>query len=332
MGIRENVPLKPYTSFKIGGPADYFAQPVCSDQLKQIIEIAGKNGIPCTIMGSGTNILVKDRGIRGLVLSLVKMEGEVRISSLNKNEFLVKAPAGTILASLCKKTMGHGLEDLSFAAGIPGTVGGAVMMNAGTGTGTISDHLCSIDILNYNGTIHTLNRDQLTFLHRKLEFPSQAVKGHDSGQAAGKAERTIKKISSPCSGSSVKPEISKRSFTPVILTASFVLKKGSRDKVTASWKLLMDKRRVSQPHGLASAGCFFKNPANGKSAGELIDKAGLKNRRIGDAMVSEVHANFIVNLGNATAHDILALHDIVKSTVKREFNITLSAEVVIKGE
>ncbi len=171
------------------------------------------------------------------------------------------------------------------------------MMNAGTGTSTMADHLYSIDILDRSGTIQTLGRSQLIFSHRKLEFPSLPDE----------------KI-------------------PVILSTSFLLKKGNRATIRASWQTLMDKRKASQPHGLASAGCFFKNPATGKSAGELIDKAGLKNRRIGDAMVSEIHANFIVNLGNATAHDILTLHDIIKQTVKEQFDTNLSAEVVIKGE
>lgn len=314
--IRENVMLKPYTSLKIGGPADYFAQPVCVSQLQQMIQMAGQNGIPCTVMGSGTNLLIKDRGIRGLVVSLVKIKKEIEITpgitsmgtaspertsmetiSGNGNEFLVTASAGTILATLCRKTIEHGLEDLSFTAGIPGTVGGAVMMNAGTGTSTMADHLYSIDILDHSGTIQTLGRSQLIFSHRKLEFPSLPDEK-----------------------------------TPVILSTSFLLKKGNRATIKASWQTLMDKRKASQPHGLASAGCFFKNPATGKSAGELIDKAGLKNRRIGDAMVSGIHANFIVNLGNATAHDILTLHDIIKQTVKEQFDTNLSAEVVIKGE
>ncbi len=298
LGIRENVMLKPYTSFKVGGPADYFAQPASVNELQTMVKIAGDKGLPCTIMGSGTNILIKDRGIRGLVISLVKMEKELEFIPQNDHETMVTTSAGTILALMCKKTMAHGLEDLSFAAGIPGTVGGAVIMNAGTGTGTISDHLHSIEIMDNDGTIRRVEKSELLFSHRKLEFIS------------------------------LYPE----SFSPVILKASFLLKKGSRDKILASWDTLMKSRKNSQPHGLPCAGCFFKNPPTGKSAGELIDRAGLKKKRVGDAMVSALHANFIVNMGNATAHDILTLHNIIKESVKEQFGINLSAEVIVKGE
>jgi len=232
--------------------------------------------------------------------SQILWKKEIEFISRNENETLVTASSGTILASLCKKIMSHGLEDLSFAAGIPGTVGGAVIMNAGTGTGTISDHLHSIEILEGGGTIRRVERSQLIFSHRKLEFKS--------------------------------PDLNSTAPSPVILKASFLLKQGSRDKIMTSWQNLMESRKKSQPHGVPSAGCFFKNPATGKAAGALIDSAGLKKRRVGDAMVSDTHANFIVNMGNATANEILTLHDIVRETVKEQFGINLSAEVIIKGE
>ncbi|MBF0204982.1 MAG: UDP-N-acetylmuramate dehydrogenase [Desulfamplus sp.] len=303
MKIEQNVSMKKYTSFRVGGPADYFARPASTSELTWLLGNAKKNGMPATIMGSGTNILVKDNGIRGLVISLTRMKNEIEIQNLDAEQTLVSVSAGTILAALCRKTIRHGLEDLSFAAGIPGTVGGAVMMNAGTGFGTISDRLISVDILDQDNNLRTLDRSKLLFSHRKLEFllPSSI----DGGKKDGK---------------------------PVIVRASFLLKRGSREKVAQSWISLMNKRRISQPHGIPSAGCFFKNPDFGKSAGQLIDMAGLKKKRVGDAMISDKHANFILNLGNATALEILTLRNVVKETVFEKFAVDLSEEVIIQGE
>ncbi|MBF0469711.1 MAG: FAD-binding protein, partial [Desulfamplus sp.] len=162
--------MKRYTSFKIGGPADYFARPASVEELLQLLRAARNNSITSLVMGSGTNILVKDNGIRGLVISLVRMKNEIEIQDIDTDHVMVSASAGTILAALCRKTIKHGLEDFSFAAGIPGTVGGAVMMNAGTGIGTISDSLVSIDILDTDNSIKTLDRSRLLFSHRKLDF------------------------------------------------------------------------------------------------------------------------------------------------------------------
>ncbi len=340
--IEKNVLMNRYTSFRVGGPADYFAKPASISELIQIIKsvkninLEDRNSIyeiPLTIMGGGTNILVKDRGIRGLVISLSRMRDELIINDLNQEHAgiaehifysqkglpserfilsqhtIVSVSAGTALATFCRKTIKLGLEDLSFAAGIPGTVGGAIIMNAGTGVGTISDRLISIDILDQDNNIRRLDRSQLLFSHRELKFlcPFPAL------------------------------------FRPIILRASFLLTKGSREKVENSWNSLIEKRRLSQPHGFPSAGCFFKNPQSNNatvkladlpiiSAGKLIDMAGLKKRRVGDAIVSDKHANFILNLGSATASQILTLKTIVKETVFQKFGIDLSEEVVIKGE
>ncbi len=332
--IEKNVPMKKHTSFKVGGPADYFARPSSLSELIHLMRSVGSirvgnmttqrtcsssdnNIMPCTIIGSGTNILVKDRGIRGLVISLVRMKNGIEMEDVDSGNVKVSASAGTILSSLCHKTIKLGLEDLSFAAGIPGTVGGAVMMNAGTGVGTISDRLVSIDILDEDGNIRTLYKGykgqenaQLIFSHRKLEFASPFA----------------------------------LPFKPTILRVSFLLTKGSRQKVEESWVALIKKRRASQPHGFPSAGCFFKNPDTAAakhlveadkpivSAGQLIDMAGLKRKRVGDATVSDKHANFILNLGNATASEILTLKNIVKETVFEKFGVHLTEEVIIQGE
>ncbi|MBF0229965.1 MAG: UDP-N-acetylmuramate dehydrogenase [Desulfamplus sp.] len=313
--IEKNVPMRKHTSFKVGGVADYFAKPSSLEEFMLLIKKFGgeklthgtlsnldekkslyENRMPFTIIGGGTNLLVRDNGIRGLVISLGYMKNEIQIEDINSKQVKVSASAGTNLSTLCRKTIKLGLEDLSFAAGIPGTVGGAVMMNAGTGLGTISDYLTSIDILDRDNNIKTLDKSELIFSHRKLEFKNFPIK-------------------------------------PIILRASFLLTKGSREKVENSWRTLIEKRRASQPHGFPSAGCFFKNPDIGDlSAGQLIDMSGLKKKRVGDAMVSDKHANFILNLGNATASEIITLKDIVKESVFQKFGIMLSEEVIIQGE
>lgn len=336
--IKKDVLMKHHTSFKVGGPADYFARPYSVRDLVQLIGVIGnishrrdigsadENRTPCTIIGGGTNILVKDRGIRGLVISLSYMKNEIDIEEIGSEQVKVSVSAGTSLSVFCRKTIKLGLEDLSFAAGIPGTVGGAVMMNAGTGVGTISERLVSIDILDRDNSIRTIDKSQLIFSYRKLEFPKS-------------------------SDSFFLP------LKPIILRASFLLTRGSREKVEQSWRALIEKRKASQPYGFPSAGCFFKNPGTGNSkanstyklmkpadqiiksddqsiisAGQLIDMAGLKKKRVGDAMVSDKHANFILNLGNATANEILILKNIVKETVFEKFGVHLSEEVIIQGE
>ncbi|MBF0201720.1 MAG: FAD-binding protein, partial [Desulfamplus sp.] len=280
------------------------------------------------------------------------------------DKYMVTAWSGALLSRLCKKTMEQGLGDLSFAAGIPGTVGGAVSMNAGTGMGTISDQLHSIEIIDLDGTIKTLGKDQLAFSHRHLAFPGSSIEdgylsqsgitGKQAGITGSRSGITGSRsgITGSRSGitgkniEGIEPvkeshQLVKKSHEPVkggngqnypiILKARFLLEKGDRQKIMDSWQALMEKRKLSQPHGVPCAGCFFKNPGMGPSAGELIDRAGLKKRRVGDAMVSDIHANFIVNLGNASAADILALGDIITEKVQKEFGVILSSEVILKG-
>ncbi|MBF0377394.1 MAG: FAD-binding protein [Desulfamplus sp.] len=415
--IEKNVPMKRHTSFKVGGVADYFAKPSSLEEFMLLIKnfgeakfshgtlsnLDGKNGLnenrmPCTIIGGGTNLLVRDNGIRGLVISLGYMKNEIQIvkdfHNVRENmtiskliefdqkadeisceeikygeQVKVSASAGTNLSTLCRKTIKLGLEDLSFAAGIPGTVGGAVMMNAGTGLGTISNYLTSIDILDRDNNIKTLDKSELIFSHRKLEFKNLDLS--DSMDSIGSNYSNFySNLSCKFSNFSHKDNFP---IKPIILRASFLLTKGSREKVEHSWRTLIEKRRASQPHGFPSAGCFFKNPINNNlcsvdieqtplnphtmlslsrlssetklssktqistnqttiSAGQLIDMAGLKKRRVGDAMVSDKHANFILNLGNATASEIITLKDIVKESVFEKFGIMLSEEVIIQGE
>ncbi|MCP4117393.1 MAG: UDP-N-acetylmuramate dehydrogenase [Desulfobacteraceae bacterium] len=288
-------PMARHTSFKVGGAADLFATPTSRDELIRIVTRARALGVPVSPMGSGTNILVRDKGIRGLVLSMKKINARPTITRISGTESLVTVSSGVILAALARFAMDHGLAGFGFAAGIPGTVGGAVMMNAGTALGTISDSLVSLEILTLDGEVKTVERSDLGFSHREISF------------------------------NGFGPEV-------LVLGADFLLAPGDRSAMQASWAAHLEKRRASQPGSAASAGCFFKNPDKERPAGLLIDKAGLKGRRCGNAMVSEAHANFIVNLGGATASDILALKRLVENEVKNQFNVDLKPEVKIDGE
>ncbi len=298
-GLEADVPMAAHTSFRVGGPADLFAMPTSIDTLTRLVRLAGEADVPMTIMGSGTNLLVGDRGIRGLVVAITKLRGELDIRKIDENKSVVTAFSGTILASLFNQTMAMGLNGLSFAAGIPGTLGGAVMMNAGTNLGAMSDVVSSLDLVTRKGKMVSVPGSQLEFSNKELSF--SLVKG-------------------------LKRE------KPIIIKVALNLKPGEPETIKKTWDDLLYKRKASQPVHAASAGCFFKNPNAKRPAGLLIDKAGLKGRRVGNAMVSKTHANFIVNLGGATAGDILTLKRIVEQTVLDLFSVTLETEVRIEGE
>ncbi|OQY00877.1 MAG: UDP-N-acetylenolpyruvoylglucosamine reductase [Desulfobacteraceae bacterium 4572_130] len=297
--LKKNESMKNHTSFKIGGSADLFALPKSVDELTNLIITAEKYNIPVTIIGSGTNLLVKDKGIRGLIICVTKINTGITIKQIDSKNIFIEAFAGTLLASVCKFAMENGLKGFEFATGIPGTLGGAVMMNAGTNLGSISDVLLCMDIIEKNGKITKIKKNEIIFSEKAFSFNS-------------------------C--------LDLKNIIPVILKASFVLKKGNKEHIRLKINKLLNKRNLTQPILALSAGCFFKNPVSGEKAGKLIEKAGLKGKRIGNAMVSEKHANFIVNLGNSTAKDILELKAYIQKKVFQLFSINLETEVKIKGE
>ena len=217
----------------------------------------------------------------------------------DKKNILVTASSGLLLSSLGRFAIEKRLEGLNFTAGIPGTVGGAVMMNSSAGKGKISDVISSVEVLVPAGRVKILGKKDIVFSSKGLVLKAQGFENN---------------------------------YKPVIIKASFKLKKGDKKKLTAQWNELLNKRNSSQPVSLPSAGCFFKNPEPGISAGRLIDRAGLKGERCGNAMVSEKHANFIVNLGGASAIDILRLKTLVEEKVFDFFSIHLETEVKIEGE
>lgn len=297
LGIETHVSMKTMTTFRIGGPADYVAVPETVSQLVQLLKTAESLGMPVTLMGGGTNLLVLDGGIRGLVISLSKLKGPVNVTPLGQDRFWVSAPAGTSLTSLYRQTRKQDIGGLAFAAGIPGTLGGAVMMNAGTRDGAMSDVVERIETADARCGIVTLDRERLTFSPKALTLPA-----NDTPSC-----RVITRV-----------------------TLALASRQGELER--RLWQEAVARRKSTQPLEAAGAGCFFKNPISGPSAGALIDRAGLKGTAVGDAAVSTVHANFIINRGSATAAQVLALADLVREKVRRQFGIILENEVKIEGQ
>jgi UDP-N-acetylmuramate dehydrogenase len=288
-------PMVRHTSFRVGGPADLFFAPAAKEELIRIIKRSGDLGIPVTLVGSGTNLLVRDKGIRGLVITTARMDKNLALTMTTDQEGIITASSGVILGSAARFAMDRGLTGLEFCAGIPGTVGGAVMMNAGTNLGTISDSLVSLEVVSENGETRTIDRSDIGFVHRKIMFDSPDSK-------------------------------------VFVLEARFRVFTGDKRQICNQWLSLLKVRHGNQPRAVASAGCFFKNPDGAIPAGKLIDRAGLKGRKFGNAMVSKIHGNFIVNLGGATALELLTLKRIVQDEVRRKFNVDLKPEVKIEGE
>jgi len=297
--IRFDEPMSGYASFKVRGPADIQAHPESVEDLAELIDGCEKRKLPLLVMGGGTNTLVKDSGIRGMVVVLSK--GFDKISKKKSPEagrMIITVMAGAKLGSLCGFAVKQGLKGLNFAAGIPGSVGGAIMMNAGTASGCMADILTSVTMLDSHGKIMSFGRNRLRFEYRRL---------------AG------------IIGSDENPESS------VIIEGSFKLQPFDMHALREEARALMHERMKKQPVGLPGAGCFFRNPPVGKTAGQLMEEAGLKGKRIGGAQISRVHANFIVNRDNACAADILALMENAQQTVFKKFSIRLQPEVKIVG-
>jgi UDP-N-acetylmuramate dehydrogenase len=295
-----NESMSKHTSLRIGGPADVYVTPENQNQLVELIQWTVYRQIPYLVIGKGTNLLVKDKGIRGIIISLSKCLKDVTKSDLGKNKYCVDAMAGASLKSLCAFALRNGLSGMNFAIGIPGTIGGGIKMNAGTSHGAIENVLDSVRVLLPEGNIQTIGKDKLDFNYRNLALS-------DNGD-----DRVGKKS--------------------IILSGCFVLNLTHNQELKNEAKLILKNRIKNQPIGLASAGCFFKNPSTTQPAGMLIDQAGLKGKTKGRAKISTKHANFILNTGNASAADILWLMEYAQEKVFKLFNINLEPEVKIVGE
>jgi UDP-N-acetylmuramate dehydrogenase len=292
-------PMSRHTSLRVGGPAEVCAAPESVEDLRALMNWSRDKGLSCLVIGRGTNLLVKDRGIRGIVVVLTKCLKTIEQTETNTDGVLVTAMAGANLKALCSYALKRGLEGMNFSLGIPGTVGGGIIMNAGTSHGCMDNVLRSIDVLLPTGHTRRIERKALDFAYRKLSWNPKLTDGH--------ADQTI------------------------ILNGRFSFRPSDPEKLKKGAKEIIKVRHRKQPVGLPSAGCFFKNPASGPAAGQLIEMAGLKGKSVGGAEISSKHANFFINRCNASAADFLALMNITEEAVLKAFNIHLEREVKVVG-
>ncbi|WP_250674003.1 UDP-N-acetylmuramate dehydrogenase [Paraclostridium ghonii] len=280
-------PMKNHTSFKVGGPTDFLVKPRNEEEIKELVSLLKKENIPYLIIGNGSNLLVKDGGIRGVVIKIADSFNEFKIEGNT-----VYAQSGALLSFMGKAILNESLTGFEFAAGIPGTLGGAIAMNAGAYGGEMKDIVKTVKIMDFEGNIFDLSNEEMEFSYRKSI-------------------------------------ISKKDY--IVLSAVIELKEGNFEEIRESMRELTKSRVTKQPLTLPSAGSTFKRP-EGYFAAKLIEDSGLKGLTLRGAQVSDKHSGFVVNLGDATAKDILDLIYVVKSTVNSKFGVMLEEEVKILGD
>lgn len=284
--MRENEPLSRHTSFGIGGPADLFVVPRDAEALRQVIRISTDEGIEPVFLGNGTNLIVRDEGVRGVVVRVAGPLNHIRTEGT-----LAVVEAGATLASICFFCAQNGLAGLEFTAGIPGTLGGGLVMNAGANGGEMGDVTEWVEIAQPDGSLVSLEGSALDF-----EYRHSSLKGTNGA----------------------------------IVRAGLRLEPGDPAEIHRRLCDAIAVRCARQPVSLPSAGCIFKRPED-DYAGRLLEQAGAKDMRVGAAAVSRKHANFVVNLGGATAADVLKLIEAARERVYEKFGVTLEPEVCIVG-
>ena len=285
--VKIDEPMKKHISFKVGGPADFLVKPKTEEELAKVIKFAKEENIPYLVIGNGSNLLVKDGGIRGIVIEL----------SDNFNNFeiegnIIKAQSGALLAILGRNALRNSLTGIEFAAGIPGTLGGALAMNAGAYGGEMKDIVKSVRLMDTDGNIVEFSNEQMEFEYR----------------------RSI---------------LSRTDY--IVLSAVMELKEGNADEIKEVMADYSNRRTTKQPLNFPSAGSTFKRP-EGHFAAKLIDDCGLRGLTLRGAQVSDKHCGFVINKDGADAKAILDLMFVVKSTVNAKFGIMLEEEVKILGE
>ena len=280
-------PMKRHTTFRIGGPADFFLLPSTVDEVRGILEICREEELPYFILGNGSNLLVSDKGYRGVIIQLYRNFSNI---SVEGNE--ICASSGALLSQIAAAARNASLTGFEFAGGIPGTLGGAVFMNAGAYGGELKDVLKEAVVMTEQGEILTLPVEKLDMGYRTSRIKKAGY---------------------------------------LVLEARLVLEQGDMDKIRDITKDLTEKRVSKQPLEYPSAGSTFKRP-EGYFAGKLIMDAGLRGYQVGDAQVSEKHCGFVINKGNATAADVITLIENVREKVQEQFGVTLEPEVKFLGE
>lgn len=284
--ILENESMANHTTFRIGGPADLFAVPDTMEKAAAIVRICRENQYPFYVLGNGSNLLVSDEGYRGLILQLYRNFSEITVEG---EEITVQA--GAMLSVIAKKALAHSLTGFEFASGIPGTIGGAAVMNAGAYGGEMKDVLVEVTVLTKENEIKVIPAEELQLSYRFSVIPQNGW---------------------------------------IVLGAKLRLQKGDEAQIRARMEELKEQRVTKQPLEYPSAGSTFKRP-EGYFAGKLIMDAGLRGYTVGGAQVAEKHCGFVVNRGGATAADVLQLMADVSAKVKEQFGVTLEPEVKMLG-
>ncbi len=294
--IKPQVPLSTLTSFKVGGPAELYVAPRCTEDLQASLDWANSRGLPITLLGAGSNLLISDRGLPGLVIGTRRL----RYAYFDEASGQVIAAAGEPIARLAWRAAERGWRGLEWAVGIPGTVGGAIVMNAGAHQSCAADILVDTEVLSIDGTSTILTPNQLAFGYRtsalQLQYPSKAQ------------------------------------VMKLVAQATLQLQPGhSPEQVMTETVAHMTQRRTTQPYHLPSCGSVFRNPTPYK-AGWLIEQTGLKGYQIGGAQIAQRHANFILNCGGASASDIFQLIHHIQQKVEQHWSLQLEPEVKMLGE
>lgn len=285
-GILLDEPMSRHTTFRIGGPADLFLEPESTEQLLAAREILQEAGIPCFLLGNGSNLLVSDEGYRGAILKVGPAMSRIRVEGN-----VITAQAGALMSQVAKAALDHGLTGLEFASGIPGTIGGGIIMNAGAYGRELCQVVKQVQVISPAGELQILDNQAMDFGYRY-----SAVKGKDF----------------------------------IVTEVVMELQPGNKEQIKALMDDLAARRREKQPLEYPSAGSTFKRPI-GCFAGELIMKAGLRGFQIGGARVADKHCGFVVNMGDATAEDVRALIQEVENRVRDSFQVDLEPEVIFLG-
>ena len=285
--VRISEPMNRHTTFRIGGPADYFLLPSTAEEVKKILEICKEKELPYFILGNGSNLLVSDEGYCGVIIQLYRNYGGITVEGTD-----IRAGAGALLSQIASAAKNASLTGFEFAGGIPGTLGGAVVMNAGAYGGEMKDVLKEVTVMTEQGEIMTIPAEKL-----EMGYRTSLVK--------------------------------KAGY--LVLEAVISVKAGDVEEIKAIMKDLTEKRVSKQPLEYPSAGSTFKRP-EGYFAGKLIMDAGLRGYQVGGAQVSEKHCGFVINKGNATAADVCGLMKDVQEKVQEQFGVTLEPEVKFLGE
>lgn len=285
--VKKDEPMKSHTTFRVGGPADYFVTPQTAEEVAKVIEACTQEKVPYYIVGNGSNLLVSDKGYEGVIIQIYKQMNQVKVEGAQ-----IHVQAGALLSMIAKRALDAELTGFEFAAGIPGTLGGACVMNAGAYGGEMKDVLKSVTVLTDKGEVKTLAKEELELGYRTSII---ARKGY------------------------------------IVLDICMKLEKGDPEAIRARMDELREKRVTKQPLEYPSAGSTFKRP-EGYFAGKLIMDAGLRGFSVGGAQISEKHCGFVINKGDATAEDVVTLMEETKKIVMEKFGVVLEPEVKRLGE